>query len=80
MDRLKLLLCHTEGFMRGNKTSRFCRPGIYYPIVEERGNVYFVTTEFSERHPIAKGRYKMWFQLVEVERAYYEIMQPNVTT
>ncbi|NRS20618.1 hypothetical protein HP398_29805 [Brevibacillus sp. HB1.4B] len=72
MGQLKLLLCHTDGETTWGKT--FCRKGIYYPIVSENENYYSVTTELAEMHPITKERYRKWFQLVEVERAYYELM------
>lgn len=73
MAHLKLLLCHTNGRMRGDSRRTFCRKGIYYPIVEESDRFFYITSEYSERHPITKTRYRNWFQLVEAERVYYEL-------
>lgn len=73
MNRIKLLLCHTDGFIDIEGT-QFCRKGIYYPVTDETEVRYTVTTEYGRGHHFTKANYKRWFQLVEVERAYYEIM------
>jgi hypothetical protein len=77
MRQMKLLLCHTNGLVEGIGP-HFSRKGIYYPVVRETDATISITSEYAEVHVFSKFKdeeayYRNWFQLVEVERAYFEV-------